>query len=147
MTEMVFDGGAPGAVQDLKDLKVLVIDERMITRWTLELILAAEGADVTSVDSAGEALAMLTVRAFDAVLTDAPLPGAGRHGGRMVLDNFPGPNRGALLLPITPGARHAATEVNHAAGMAVEIGGFIDPGQICRALSDLTPRPPHAEAA
>jgi CheY-like chemotaxis protein len=145
MNELALDEGAPEPAQALKHLKVLVIDERMITRRTLELILAAEGADVTAVDSIGEALALLTVRAFDAVVTDAALPGMGRWNGRAVLENFPGPNRGAPV--IAPGAAHETSDISHAAGMTLEIGGFIDPGEICRALGGLSPRPPHAAAA
>jgi hypothetical protein len=132
---MFMDQGAfeDEAESPLKGLKVLVIEPREITRRTLALILGASGADVTEAASEGEALAQLTVRRFDAILTDLPLP------------RLAGPNAGAPIVPITDDPAEALG-VSHAAGMAVEIGGFLDPAKICAALSDLSP-PPRAAAA
>jgi DNA-binding NtrC family response regulator len=146
MNKSVPEYDAPETAQILSQLKVLVIDGRDITRRAVSLILTAAGADVTGADSIAEAQAFLAVRPFDAVLTDIDLPGLGRREGRPVLAAITGPNACVPVVEITQGGDSPA-EVRHAAGMMVEIGAFIDPGRICRALAGLAHPPPRAAAA
>jgi len=131
----------------LKNLKVLVLDEQEITRRTLALILDAAGASVTCANSLSEALAFLSVRRFDAILTDVDLPGIGLSRGRPVLAGIAGPNALAPVLSIDGRPYADPREPAHAAGMMLEIGSLIDPARICRDLTDLAPRPPRAAAA
>jgi len=131
------DGIAVGRI--LKHLKVLVIDAHEITRRTLELVLTFAGAEVAAVESQAEALAHLAVRPYDAVVTDECMAGLAYRNGRAVLEGFPGPNAGVPVIGATWSATHAPG-VAHAAGMMVEIGGFLDPGGVCAALSALSPR-------
>ena len=70
MDDNAFEAGAPKAAQDLKTLKVLVIDGREITRLTLTLLLESRGAEVSGASSQSEALAHLSLRRFDAIVTD-----------------------------------------------------------------------------
>jgi CheY-like chemotaxis protein len=123
--------------QQLRSLKVLVLDEQAITRQVLTLLLDWAGANVTCAETLSEALAFLSVRRFDAILTDAELPGESLRAGRRVLA-VAGPNAGAPILRID-GVR--ATEPAHAAGMMVEIGSLIDPARICHELAGLVPPP------
>jgi CheY-like chemotaxis protein len=120
--------------QHLKQLKLLVIERRETNRWALTMILGAAGASVTSAESLSEALAYLAVRPFDAILTDIEMPGVGLRGGRPVLAGIAGPNACAPVLSIT--GHEDDEDVNHAAGMMMEIGGFLDParifGELCR---------------
>jgi CheY-like chemotaxis protein len=147
MNDSVMEYETPDTAQILCKLKVLVIDGRGITRHALGLLLGAAGADVTGAESVAEAEAFLAVRPFDAVLTDVEMPGVGRRGGRPVLDAIAGPNACVPVVEISHGDYARPDEVRHAAGMMVEIGGFIDPGRICRSLAGLSPPPPRAAAA
>ena len=120
----------------LRSLKVLVLDEQAITRQVLTLLLDWAGVNVTCAENLSEALAFLSVRRFDAILTDVELPGEALRAGRRVLAGVAGPNASAPILPID-GAR--ANEPTHAAGMMMEIGSLIDPARICHELAGLPP--------
>lgn len=147
MNNKVLEHEAPESAQILSKLKVLVIDGRDITRRALHLLLGAAGADVTGAESVAEAQAFLAVRPFDAVLTDVEMPGLGRREGRPVLAAITGPNACVPVVEISDGPDAHPFEPRHAAGMMVEIGGFIDPGRICGALAGLDQPPPQAKAA
>lgn len=131
----------------LEHLRILVLDEQEITRRTLALFLDWSGASVTCAETLSEALAFLSVRRFDAILTDLELPGVGMRGGRQVLAGIAGPNARAPVLPIDGRARDSFSAPAQAAGLVMEIGGTIDPARICRELLSLEPRPPRAAAA
>lgn len=147
MTNNVLEYEAPEAAQVLQRLRVLVIDNRDITRRALGLILEAAGGDVTGAESLAEAQAHLAVRRFDAILTDLDLPGLRRREGRPVLADVTGPNSGVPVVRVS-GRQHVdPPALSHAAGMTVEIGSAIDPGRICRSLAGLSQTPPGAKAA
>jgi CheY-like chemotaxis protein len=129
----------------LEHLKVLVLDEQEVTRRTLALLLDWSGASVTCAETVSEALAFLSVRRFDAILTDLELPGVGLRDGRRVL--AAGPNAWAPVLSIDGRADDGFVAPALAAGLVMEIGGTIDPARICRELLSLQPRPPRAAAA
>ncbi|HTX48050.1 MAG TPA: response regulator [Caulobacteraceae bacterium] len=131
----------------LEHLRVLVLDEREVTRRTLALFLDWSGASVTCAETLSEALAFLTVRRFDAILTDIRLPGVGLRGGRPVLAGIAGPNAWAPVLPIDGRVHDSLETPAHAIGFLMEIGGTIDPARICRELLSLEPRPPRVAAA
>ncbi len=138
MDTRAFEPEAAGVVEKLKHLKVLVIDEHEITRRTLELVLTFAGAEVAACETQAEALAHLSVRPYDAVVTDEFMEHLAYRNGRAVLEGFPGPNTGVPVIGVTWTALHPR-DVAHAAGMMVEIGGLIDPGGICAALEALHP--------
>jgi CheY-like chemotaxis protein len=139
--------GAADRATPLEHLKILVLDEQEVTRRTLALLLDWSGASVTCAETLSEALAFLSVRRFDAILTDLELPGVGSRGGRPVLAGIAGPNAWAPVLSIDGRAHDSLSAPAHAAGIVMEIGGTIDPARICRELLNLEPRPPRAAAA
>jgi len=146
------DEGTPGQAAaeraaPLEHLKILVLDGQEVTRRTLALLLDWSGASVTCAETLSEALAFLSVRRFDAILTDLELPGVGLRGGRRVLAGIAGPNAWAPVLSIDGRAHDIFSPPAHAAGIVMEIGGTIDPARICRELLTLEPRPPRAAAA
>jgi two-component system, sensor histidine kinase len=145
------DEGTPGQAAaeraPLEHLKILVVDEQEVTRRTLALLLDFSGASVTCAETLSEALAFLSVRRFDAILTDLELPGLGSRGGRLVLAGIAGPNAWTPVLPIDGRVHDSLSAPAHAAGFVMEIGGAIDPARICRELLSLEPRPPRAAAA
>ena len=147
MNDIVLEYETPESAQILSSLRVLVIDGRDITRRALHLLLGAAGIDVTGAETIAEAQAFLAVRPFDAVLTDVEMPGLGRREGRVVIAAITGPNACVPVVEISRGIYAHPDEVRHAAGMMVEIGGFIDPGRICGALAGLDGPPPQAKAA
>ncbi len=144
MDDTVVEGRTPGAAQDLKALKVLVVDGREITRLTLTLLLESRGAEVSGASSQSEALAHLSLRRFDAIVTEEAIAGAARRDGRTVLEGLPGPNAGAPIFPLCDGPAFPSTP--EAAHVRLEIGGAIDPAGLCAALATLGP-PPKAKAA
>ena len=138
MSEPFGQAGAEPA--PLKHLSLLVLDEHEVSRRTLGLILEAAGASVTCADTLSEALEHLSVRHFDAVLTDIRMPGATVRGGRVVLGSASGANAFAPVITIgslTPGGLPAPIR---AAGMVVEMGRPLDPAHICEELRTLRPR-------
>lgn len=147
MSDNVVEYDAPEAAQILRQLKVLVIDGREITRRALRLILGSAGADVTGAETVAEAHAYLAVRRFDAVLTDLELPGLRRREGRPVLAGITGPNAYVPVVRVSARQQTDPPAVSHAAGMMVEIGSAIDPGRICRSLAGLAQPPPTSKAA
>jgi len=147
MDEATLGQAATSRAAPLAHLNILVLDGQEITRRTLALFLDWSGAGVTCAETLPEALAFLSVRRFDAILTDLDLPGVGLRGGRPVLAGVAGPNAWTPVLPIGGDARDGVRAPTHAAGMVVEIGGTIDPARICRDLLSLEPRPPRAAAA
>jgi hypothetical protein len=148
MDDHAFEGQAPRASQDLKTLKVLVIDGREITRLTLTLLLESRGAEVSGASSQSEALAHLSLRRFDAIVTDEALAGVARRGGRTVLEGLPGPSVGAPVFPLSDGKVVAFEAIPDPAGIRLEVGGAIDPAGLCARLASLAPPPaPKAAAA
>ena len=147
MQEIAVEYDAPQAARTLNHLTLLVIEAREITRMTLTLVLESAGAQVVVVSSPAEALTPLATRHFDAILTDIAPAGVRVRGDRLVLEGFPGPNSGAPIFGISGCPDVANMAVRHAAGMTLEIGGFIDPAAICHALADIAAAPRHAQAA
>src|SRR5215469_9056759 len=113
MSDTVPEYDTPEAAQILRQLKVLVIDGRDITRRALGLILGAAGADVTGAETLAEAHAFLAVRPFDAILTDVDLPGLHRREGRAVLAGLTGPNAFVPVVRISGRPTAELTDVRH----------------------------------
>lgn len=55
-------------------LRILVVDDHPVNRRTLAILLQPAGAELTMAESGSEALAILAVERFDAVLTDVNMP-------------------------------------------------------------------------
>jgi PAS domain S-box-containing protein len=66
--------GRSSAARELTNLAVLVVDDEPDARRMLELVLTAQGAHVTVVASAGEAIAAARAACPDIVLTDLAMP-------------------------------------------------------------------------
>ena len=143
MDESLLGRAAAAEVGRLKNLRILVLDEQEITRRVLAVFLEWSGASVTCADTLSEALAFLSVRRFDAIVTDIELPGEARRHCRRLLAGVAGPNAAAPILSIDG---RAADEPTHAAGMMLEIGSLIDPGRIRFELETLSPIPPRVAA-
>ena len=85
VTGAIPDSGFAGAVVPAKNaavpqkrthpLKILVVDDESLIRWSLRRGLTRQGHDVHEATSAAEALEILTAQApFDAVMLDYRLP-------------------------------------------------------------------------
>jgi len=75
----------------LRGLRVLVVDDDLGIRRTLEEILEADGCEVESAGDGAEALRRLDAQPFDAVLTDVVMPNMdGYELYCAVQDSFPG---------------------------------------------------------
>ena len=144
MDDHVPEGAASKATQDLKTLKVLVIDEREVARLTLTLLLESRGAEVAGASSQSEALAHLSLRHFDAIVTEEALAGAAQRGDRAVLEGVPGPSAGAPIF--APCGKVIPFPSSEVPGLWLEIGGAIDPAGLCAALAGLAPPPKRAAA-
>jgi len=58
-------------------IKLLMVDDDEVTRFTLGALLQEQGFDVTTASSVLEALKLISSRAFDVLLSDLHMPGAG----------------------------------------------------------------------
>lgn len=55
-------------------MRILVVDDDRLIRWSLQSALSSEGYDVTTLDSAEQALAQLETNRFDLAIVDVMLP-------------------------------------------------------------------------
>ncbi len=55
--------------------RVLVVDDEMLVRWSVERTLSQRGHEVLSAGSGEEALKLVEDRVFDVIVTDLRMPG------------------------------------------------------------------------
>ncbi len=67
--------GASGEVENLKKMRLLLVDDHADTRDVLSRLLSKGGHEVVTADSAKKALEILGKRRFDAIISDIGLPG------------------------------------------------------------------------
>lgn len=76
---------------------VLVVDDEPSLNVTMRIILEAEGYGVAEAENAGQAIAWIRRRKFDALLADMNLPGDGGTVVRAMREQQPG----SLIVVIT----------------------------------------------
>ncbi len=135
-----------GAGPSIVGARVLVVDDHVVNRRAIELVLQPFGVDATLAESGEEALELLGSEVFDAVLMDVYMPGLDGRDATRVLRAVPGPNQRTPVIAVTASATPKDWEACAAAGMDAHVAKPIDPIELFAALSQVLSEPP-ADAA
>jgi signal transduction histidine kinase/CheY-like chemotaxis protein len=127
---------APAAAQapQAVEARVLVVDDHVINRQAIALVLAPLGIVPETAASAEEALERLAHEAFDVVLMDVYMPDMDGREATRRLRALAGPNQQVPVVAITASATARDWEACLAAGMTGHVAKPIDPAQLYAAL-------------
>lgn len=121
----------------ISGLRVLVVDDHVVNRRAVELILQPFGVEATLAESGEEALELLGSEVFDAVLMDVYMPGLDGRETTRRLRGSASPNRDAPVIAVTASATVKDWEACTAAGMNAHVAKPIDPTELFTALSQV----------
>jgi len=113
---------------------VLVVDDHLINRRALELVLQPFDVRATLAESADRALELLQAEVFDVVLMDVYMPGMDGRAATQALRASGGPNRDVPVIAVTASAAPKDWESFAAAGMNDHVSKPIDPFELYSAL-------------
>ncbi|WP_297507583.1 ATP-binding protein [uncultured Caulobacter sp.] len=131
---------APEAEVDgrsIQGLRVLVVDDHVVNRRAIELVLQPFGVEATLAESGQEALERLNAEVFDAVLMDVYMPGMDGRETTRALRADKSPNRATPVIAVTASASPKDWETCVAAGMNAHVSKPIDPGELFGALAQV----------
>jgi signal transduction histidine kinase/ActR/RegA family two-component response regulator len=119
--------------------RVLVVDDHMVNRRAMELVLQSFGIQPTLAESGERALELLGSEVFDVLLMDVYMPGMDGRDATRRLRASEGPNRDIPVIAVTASATSKDWEACRAAGMNAHVAKPIDPSQLHAALSEVLP--------
>lgn len=119
--------------------RVLVVDDHVVNRRAIELVLQSFGIQPTLAESGERALELLQSEVFDVMLMDVYMPGMDGRDATRQLRAAEGPNRDIPVIAVTASATAKDWEACHAAGMNAHVAKPIDPSQLHAALSEVLP--------
>jgi CheY-like chemotaxis protein len=131
------EDAAGGAV--IEGARVLVVDDHVVNRRAIELVLQSFGIQPTLAESGERALELLHSEVFDVMLMDVYMPGMDGRDATRQLRAGDGPNRDIPVIAVTASATTKDWEACHAAGMNAHVAKPIDPSQLYAALSEVLP--------
>lgn len=123
------------AAAPIADLRVLVVDDHLVNRRALELVLEPLGVRAILAESAEQALELLQSEVFDVVLMDVYMPGMDGRAATRILRASSGPNQNAPVIAVTASATSEDWEACAAAGMNARVSKPIDPFELYAALA------------
>jgi signal transduction histidine kinase/ActR/RegA family two-component response regulator len=129
-----FSGGVA-----IEGARVLVVDDHVVNRRAIELVLQSFGIQPTLAESGERALELLGSEVFDVLLMDVYMPGMDGRDATRQLRAGDGPNRDIPVIAVTASATPKDWEACHAAGMNAHVAKPIDPSQLHAALSEVLP--------
>jgi len=115
-------------------VRVLVVDDHVVNRRAIDLVLQPFGVVATLAESGEEALELLKAEVFDVVLMDVYMPGMDGRDATRVLRAGSGPNRDTPVIAVTASATPKDWEACVAAGMNAHVAKPIDPLELYAAL-------------
>ena len=121
--------------------RVLVVDDHVVNRRAIELVLEPFGVDATLTESGEEALELLGSEVFDAVLMDLYMPGMDGREATRILRASDGPNRDVPVIAVTASAKPKDWEICAAVGMNAHVAKPIDPVELFNALTQVLAEP------
>lgn len=121
----------------ISGLQVLVVDDHVVNRRAIELVLQPFGVEATLAESGEEALELLRSEVFDAILMDVYMPGMDGRETTRALRAGTGPNRDAPVIAVTASATIKDWEACAAAGMNAHVAKPIDPMELFSALAQV----------
>ncbi|MFZ5669601.1 MAG: ATP-binding protein [Pseudomonadota bacterium] len=134
---LVLDAAEPPAAAqapDAVEARVLVIDDHIVNRQAIALILAPLGVTPQTAASAEEGLERLAHEPFDVVLMDVYMPDMDGREATRRLRAGGGPNSGTPVIAITASATERDWEACRAAGMDAHVAKPIEPAELYAAL-------------
>jgi len=117
--------------------RVLVVDDHVVNRRAIELVLQPFGVETTLAESGEQALDLLGTKVFDAVLMDVYMPGMDGREATRSLRAGSGPNRETPVVAVTASATPKDWEACLAAGMNAHVAKPIDPIELYTALTQV----------
>jgi signal transduction histidine kinase/ActR/RegA family two-component response regulator len=117
--------------------RVLVVDDHVVNRRAIDLVLQPFGVEATLAESGEEALELLKAEVFDAVLMDVYMPGMDGRDATRALRAGSGPNRDTPVIAVTASATPKDWDACLAAGMNAHVAKPIDPLELYAALSQV----------
>ncbi|WP_291876720.1 ATP-binding protein [Caulobacter sp.] len=123
--------------RSITGLRVLVVDDHVVNRRAIELVLQPFGVDATLAESGEEALELLNAEVFDAVLMDVYMPGMDGREATRILRAGSGPNRETPVIAVTASATPKDWDACMAAGMNGHVAKPIDPVELFGALAQV----------
>ncbi len=117
--------------------RVLVVDDHVVNRRAIELVLQPFGVEATLTESGEQALELLGTEVFDAVLMDVYMPGMDGREATRTLRAGSGPNRDTPVVAVTASATPKDWEACLAAGMNAHVAKPIDPIELYTALTQV----------
>jgi signal transduction histidine kinase/ActR/RegA family two-component response regulator len=124
---------------NIEGARVLVVDDHVVNRRAIELVLQSFGIQPTLAESGERALELLHSEVFDVMLMDVYMPGMDGRDATRQLRAAEGPNRDIPVIAVTASATAKDWEACHAAGMNAHVAKPIDPSQLHAALSEVLP--------
>ena len=134
LTLQAAEAAAPPAEPETVEARVLVVDDHVVNRQALTLVLAPLGITPVTIGSAEEGLELLAHERFDVVLMDVYMPDMDGREATRLLRARPGPNQFVPVIAITASATERDWEACRAAGMTGHVAKPIEPAQLYAAL-------------
>ena len=131
---------APQAGEDgpsIAGAQVLVVDDHVVNRRAIELVLQPFGIEATLAESGEQALELLGAKIFDVVLMDVYMPGMDGREATRTLRAGAGLNRETPVIAVTASATPKDWEACLAAGMNAHVAKPIDPIELYTALTQV----------
>jgi signal transduction histidine kinase/CheY-like chemotaxis protein len=124
---------------NIEGARVLVVDDHVVNRRAIELVLQSFGIQPTLAESGERALELLHSEVFDVMLMDVYMPGMDGRDATRQLRAAEGPNRDIPVIAVTASATAKDWDACQAAGMNAHVAKPIDPSQLHAALSEVLP--------
>ncbi len=138
---------APASAASIAGARVLVVDDHVVNRRAVELVLQTFGVTPVLAESGERALELLSAGGFDVVLMDVYMPGLGGRETTRILRGEPGPNREVPVIAVTASSTPKDWDACRVAGMDAHVAKPIDPAQLHAALVEVLSSPPARTAA
>jgi len=123
----------------LAGARVLVVDDHVVNRRAIELVLQPFGIEAVLAESGEQALERLGTEVFDAVLMDLYMPGMDGRDATRALRSGNSPNRDTPVIAVTASSTPKDWEACRAAGMNGHVAKPVDPIELHAALCDILP--------
>ena len=137
LVEAVEAPQAGEAGRSIAGARVLIVDDHVVNRRAMELVLQPFGVVATLAESGEQALVLLEAGRFDAVLMDVYMPGMDGRDATRALRAGSGPNRDTPVIAVTASATPKDWEACLAAGMNAHVAKPIDPVELYTALTQV----------
>ena len=139
LVEAADPADAQGGGASIDGARVLVVDDHVVNRRAIELVLQSFGIQPTLAESGERALELLHSEMFDVLLMDVYMPGMDGRDATRQLRAGEGPNRDIPVIAVTASATPKDWEACRAAGMNAHVAKPIDPSELHAALSEVLP--------